>query len=226
VTATAPDRARCHLAGSFKLLPLSLLISSAVLSCSRSATKPSGSFDSAALVDVEADLASPETMSFDSPDSAEVDQDGPLARMDLGFDEASSGEVGAELSTIDATSDRGDQKRDSASDTIAGIACDGLASAYLVFLAAHRDCLSASDCTTVGGAGTCNCVATLGNGSGEAITATAASDAYAYFGRMQVCIQQGFKFPAICDAAPAKNLRCEAGKCAADESSCLLASRG
>ena len=44
------------------------------------------------------------------------------------------------------------------------------------------------------------------------ISATAVSDAYAYFGRMQVCIQQGFKFPAICDAAPAKNLRCELAK--------------
>ena len=200
-----------------------MLISSAVLSCSRSATKPAGSLDSAALVDGGADLASPETVSFDRPDSAALEQDGPLAWIDLGLDVASSGEVGAELHTVDATADRGDQEPDSSSDTIAGIVCDGLASAYSVFLAAHRDCLSASDCTTVGGAGTCNCVATLGNGSGESISATAVSDANAYLGRMQVCIQQGFKFPAICDAAPAKNLRCEAGKCAADESSCLLA---
>ncbi len=222
MTATARSAARWRVAGSFKLLPLSLLISSAVLSCSRAATKPSGSLDSAVLVDVGADLASPETISFDRPDSEELDQEGPPASVDLGLEVASWGEVGAELRTVDATADRGDQEPDSASDTIAGIACDGLASAYSAFLAAHRDCLSASDCTTVDGAGTCNCAATLGNGSGEAISATAISDAYAYLGRMQVCIQQGFKFPAICDAAPAKNLRCEAGKCAADESSCLL----
>jgi hypothetical protein len=229
VARAALARGRWCVADSCKSLPLSLLVGLAVLGCGRSTVNQSGSVDSAAPADVGADLPSPDSMLLGGPDSADLDHDGALASFDLGLELASWREVEAELRGGDAATDLGDLELDasdtsidSASSGIAGIACNGLASAYSAFLAAHRDCSSVSDCKTVGGAGTCNCVATLGNGSGEAISATAVSDAYAYFARMQVCIQQGFKFPAICDAAPAKNLRCEAGKCAANESSCLL----
>jgi hypothetical protein len=221
VIATAPNPARWLVRGSCKWLPLSLLIGSLVLSCSRSATKAPGALDSAVPVDFGADLASPETVPFDRPDFPELDQDASLTWIDVGLGQTERGEVGTEVRTVDAVADRGDQEPDSASDAIAAIPCDGLVSAYSAFLAAHRDCSSSSDCRRVGGAGTCNCVATLGGGSGEAISATAANDAYAYLARMQACIKQGFKFQATCDAAPAENLRCEAGKCAADQSSCL-----
>ena len=62
----------------------------------------------------------------------------------------------------------------------------------------------------------------LGKGSGDAISASAVGDANAYFSRKRACIQQGVRSPGYCDAGPARNLRCEAGKCKADEAGCMM----
>ena len=108
-----------------------------------------------------------------------------------------------------------------APDSPAQIPCDQLVSAYAAFLAAHRDCATVSDCQVVGGAGTCNCATVLGGGSGDAISASAVSDAQAYFNRAQACAQQGTGGTRVCDFAPAANLRCEAGQCKADARGCM-----
>ena len=236
-TVVPPVRGPWRVADSCKAISLSLLLGSIALGCGRSASKSSpapsdGASDHSMLgaaAEVGADLASPDSVPLGAPDSADLGQDHAFAWLDVAPEGASWVDVGAELRMVDATTDGGDREAgssptsiDSASDGIAGIACGQLASAYSAFLATHRDCSSVSDCKVVGGAGTCNCVEMLGNGSGDAISATAVSDANAYFSRAMACIQQGFRFPGPCDAAPARNLRCEAGTCAADQAGCMM----
>ena len=193
-----------------------------------------GPESSTVRADVGADL--PELGVAGNSDTAGPDGPADAARdtapiwLDVAPDGAGWAEAGAELRMLDATVDGAEADAgpsptaiDSAADAVAEIPCDQLVSAYSEFLASHRDCFSVDDCKVVGGAGTCNCAPTLGNGSGEAVSASAASDAYAYFGRAQICVQQGLRMWAICDAAPATNLRCESGKCKADQASCLSA---
>jgi len=225
-------REACDMCG----VALLFLVGSAVLGCSQSTGSSAAPIDGASdqntagtVAEVEAGLASPDGAPLGGVDAADLGQEKALVWLDVGTEAASLGEVGSELRAVDTTVDVGDREAgpsspsvDSAPDGVAAIACDQLASAYSAFVAAHRDCASVSDCKVVGGAGSCNCVPALGNGSGDAILTSAVSEAYAYLGRVQTCIQQGFKLPAICDAAPAANLRCEAGKCKADESSCLV----
>ena len=110
---------------------------------------------------------------------------------------------------------------DTAADGVAGIPCNQLNAAWTAFVANNRACSTVADCRVIGGAGTCNCAAVLGNGSGDAISASA-QGTNDYFARLVVCEQQGYNVGKICDAAPAKNLRCENGLCTADEASCLM----
>lgn len=179
--------------------------------------------------EVGRDLASPEDAPLGGADAEDVAPDTASAWLDLASDGASWAEAGAEPGMLDAGTDGGEPEAgasptpiDAAADSVAEMPCDQIVSAYAAFLAAHRDCSTVSDCTVVGGAGTCSCAPTLGNGSGDAIAVSAGSDAYAYFSRAQICMQQGLKIWSICDAAPAGNLRCEAGKCTADEASCMV----
>lgn len=230
-TNVLPDSGRARAVDACKAHVLLLLAGSIAFGCGRSSGKsPAAGIDGASdLVELPADLASVDSASLGGVDSQHDGPGGVSTWLDVAPDGVHWGEAGDVSQMLDATTDGGDHEAgplptsiDSAPDTMAGLACDQVVSAYSAFLATHRDCSSTSDCQVVGGAGTCNCVAMLGNGSGDAISVTALSDAYAYLERARACIQQGFRFPAPCDAAPAKNLRCENGKCTADQASCLV----
>jgi hypothetical protein len=81
------------------------------------------------------------------------------------------------------------------------------------------------DCVRVGGTGTCNCAPAIGKSSGDAIAASASTAASAFFAEFSspVCTAYFGLRGSICDAGPGINLRCEAGQCRVDETSCLLA---
>jgi hypothetical protein len=102
--------------------------------------------------------------------------------------------------------------------------CNALQMDWRAFVLQNRDCTVASECTVVGGAGACDCIMPglgrpIGNGSGDAIAVAARTAALV---RLDQWHNLGCHFVAGCiyDAGPAKNLRCEQGKCTADYGGC------
>jgi hypothetical protein len=96
------------------------------------------------------------------------------------------------------------------------IPCDQLEASFQAYLQDRQGCQTVDDCTVVGGTGTCDCAPVLGNPSGTAIRADAVAGVRAFFDRLEGCAG----LPTACDAAPAVNLRCEAGRCQLDSPSC------
>jgi hypothetical protein len=118
----------------------------------------------------------------------------------------------------------GDGKPDDradAPDADAGIACGKLREAWRAFVVANRGCKTDADCVVVGDTAACRCEPSLGDPSGDAISASAADGSKLYFERYYECIAAGHDFASSCDAAPAKNLRCESGTCTADLNYCI-----
>ncbi len=97
--------------------------------------------------------------------------------------------------------------------------CAHLEAAWAAFVEQNRTCVSVSDCTVVGGSHTCDCGYTIGSGSGTAISASAKVAAKPYFDLYSQCVA-AHDLGCVHDAAPAKNLRCEAGACRVDEAYC------
>jgi hypothetical protein len=101
--------------------------------------------------------------------------------------------------------------------------CSCLADAWQAFVSHNHNCSESDECTLVAGTGTCGCAPALGNESGDAISTDPEDDRLDDFlQRFEQCKTEGaFKDREVCDAAPAKNLRCENGWCVADSASCL-----
>jgi hypothetical protein len=108
--------------------------------------------------------------------------------------------------------------------------CDALQADWWAFVAQNRDCSGAGDCVVVAGAGSCECSPSwnprlghpIGAGSGDAISASAQGNAQTYltqWGDLDCNLLDRY---CIVDAGPAKNLRCDQGKCTADPGSCFL----
>jgi hypothetical protein len=113
-----------------------------------------------------------------------------------------------------------DTEMDAGSDAsdVEGLTCENIESEFRRLVDANQACTQDSDCTLVGGTGSCNCTPVLGNGSGTAINENAAGTAVTYIDFFDSNCADSF---GTCDAAPASNLRCEEGVCRADSESCL-----
>ena len=108
-------------------------------------------------------------------------------------------------------------------DVVSTTDCGQIVKDWAVFVAAHSACTADGDCQVVGGAMSCDYGTPIGAPSGDAIakSAKAAADAYltAFYGPACAAYRDG---KGVWDAAPATNLRCEAGACKADSASCLV----
>ena len=129
----------------------------------------------------------------------------------------------ASVADGDASVTDGDASGDAMPDAADSAAyCTDLRSRWHTFVEQNRSCVTVSDCQVVGGTRSCDCkFAAIGQGSGDAISVSAGAAASLYFNdyaAMNCQNQYG-----ECDSAPARNLRCESGKCTADQWSCLPA---
>ena len=207
-----------------------LVLSGFAFACSRPSARPlPGPTDSGTD-------SAPDEGSGDAPGDIDASWDSVSEGLGLDWGAADiaggpAGEAGGALDAVIADADVEAGKADgfsssidTAPDGVAAIPCSQLNAAWSAYVASNRACSTVADCRVVGGAGTCNCTPVLGNGSGVAISVSAQGN-NDYFSRLMVCTQQGYNVGSICDAAPARNLRCENGLCTADEASCL-AQRG
>lgn len=100
--------------------------------------------------------------------------------------------------------------------------CSCLRDAWQVFVSNHRSCTESNQCRVVGGAGSCHCSPSLGEGSGDAISSDPQHRVGAFLERFEQCkVEAPGTVGSVCDAAPARNVRCENGECVADSPSCL-----
>ncbi len=139
-------------------------------------------------------------------------------------------DVAAADSAADATPDAADTTPDAADvpladipDVVSATDCGQIVKDWAVFVAAHSACTADGDCQLVGGAMSCESGTPIGAPSGDAIakSAKSAADAYlnAFYGPGCATYRAD---NGVWDAAPATNLRCEAGACKADSASCLV----
>jgi len=140
-----------------------------------------------------------------------------------------SGDTPADASVDDVADDAPptrDGAADGSSDAPVDVLarCNALQMDWRAFVPQNRDCTVVSECTVVGGAGACDCIMPglgrpIGNASGDAIATAAGAAARVYLDQWR---DLGCNFVAQCifDAGPAKNLRCEQGKCTADYGGC------
>ncbi len=108
-------------------------------------------------------------------------------------------------------------------DVVASVDCAQIVKDWAVFVASHAACSANADCLVVGGAYSCDLGGPIGQGSGDAISKSAKSDADAllnvFYGPACKAYRDGH---GVSDAAPATNLRCASGQCQADSASCMV----
>ena len=104
------------------------------------------------------------------------------------------------------------------------IPCEELSALYVAQIAMFTGCVRDSDCTIVGGSGTCDCGYVLGMGSGDPVSLEGRDGANELLTRFWSDGCRLFREGTNCvwDAAPATNLRCEGSRCTATSASCLL----
>jgi hypothetical protein len=141
--------------------------------------------------------------------------------VDAAADNNGDGARGDGTSARDGSDDRLSDSRNG-SDVLA--LCSDLQTDWRAFVTQNRGCTVSSDCTVVGGAGACDCAVPglgrpIGDPSGDAIASSARMSAEPYLDQWT---HWGCNFVAQCvaDAAPAKNLRCDQGKCMTDPGVC------
>jgi hypothetical protein len=99
------------------------------------------------------------------------------------------------------------------------IRCDELEARFDAYVQEHLACQISEECAVVGGTGTCDCAPALGRPSGTAIRTDAVDGTRPFFERFEECKDQGWPGGA-CDAGPAVNLRCQAGRCLVEDGYC------
>lgn len=137
---------------------------------------------------------------------------------------------GASNDARDSQRDGSDDSRDGPKDGDKIPQCDALQADWRTFVSQNRDCTANSDCVVVAGAGSCECAPPwgprlghpIGVASGDAINATAQNAAQTYLARWDELECNLLDRYCVFDAGPAKNLRCEVGKCTIDWGACNL----
>ncbi len=143
--------------------------------------------------------------------------------------EEDAADVAVADSTADATPDAADAP-DVADvpladipDVVSATDCGQIVKDWAVFVAAHSACTADGDCQLVGGAMSCDYGTPIGAPSGDAIAKSAKSGADAYLTAFYGPGCATYRADnGVWDAAPATNLRCEAGACKADAASCMV----
>jgi hypothetical protein len=100
--------------------------------------------------------------------------------------------------------------------TDAALTCDSVQSEFAAYRAAHDACSSDDECTSIGGAGSCECSRSLGDGSGNGIRKDAVDGAKKYSDFFYASCST----PAVCDARPGA-VHCTSGHCTVSWASCL-----
>jgi hypothetical protein len=119
--------------------------------------------------------------------------------------------------TLAACSSSSEPTPDSGGTNASGITCDNVEDRFASYVALHSECTTVDDCTSTGGAGTCDCTSffMLGGGSGTGIRKDATAGLKDFYAVAATCSGHG-----ICDAAPSKVV-CDHGQCVVPQRSCL-----
>jgi hypothetical protein len=130
----------------------------------------------------------------------------------------------------DAYDVRSDARLDGdAPDADLDTVCGGLKAEWDAFVGQNNTCVVSSDCLLIEGKRGCECPGQsaffgqgIGNGSGSAISGTAAAKAQTYIDRWKSAGCEQWNGMCVADAAPASGVMCTVGTCQAIQRYCNL----